>query len=368
MMMKPTKKPTKKLNHLANELPHNFDRDEITSSLDEKSVIWSEGSIEGVLEKFVHILKVKFRANHAYVFRVFDKSSIVKISQWKDRSSSCAEVPAGSECDAETKRQIELSIRESCSSRDLDFGATSVEKPQYPISDIMISGEEFHLVNFGHVLNCQMIAVWKKPSHSLNVKASVDLALIVSRELSWYGKIEDLQAKLGRDDLTQLKNYTSMNQIIDSEIKRANRFQQQFSLLFIDVDDLKSINDHYGHAAGTLVLKAISQKMSEMLREIDHLFRYGGDEFVIMLLGAGNNESRNAADRIRKGIASLKFQNISDKLTATVSIGVSIYPNDATTKEELLKISDHAMYVCKKSGKNSVTSAQDVSTNEFSTE
>ena len=142
---------------------------------------------------------------------------------------------------------------------------------------------------------------------------------------------------------------------MDSEIRRAQRFQMNFALLFIDLDNFKPINDRYGHLSGSLVLKQVAAILTDGLREIDSVFRYGGDEYVVMLLGAGSASGYLAAERIRGRLAAHPFvAEGGDVVHVTASIGVAAYPEHGTEREALIRIADQCMYRSKHGGKNRV--------------
>lgn len=149
-----------------------------------------------------------------------------------------------------------------------------------------------------------------------------------------------------RDGLTNLYNHryfqTKLHSLVNDEKKR------KVSLLMIDLDDFKCFNDTYGHQAGDEVLKKVADIFLENIRDTDIASRYGGEEFAIILPGIGLEEAMKVAERIRKVI---KTQCVS-----TVSIGVSSFPQPATTAEELIRGADNALYMAKDMSKNRVES------------
>ena len=177
----------------------------------------------------------------------------------------------------------------------------------------------------------------------------------VSAFNSWCTRFQTAQDLLHRDDLTDLYNYRYLDSCLDSEIKRVQRFQTNFSLLFIDLDSFKPINDSYGHLAGSQVLKQIADVLRMELRDVDSIFRYGGDEFVILLLEADSKKALGVAERLREKIATYDFL-VGEKRIAhvTASIGVACCPEHGIDKESLLKLADDSMYRSKRGGKNRV--------------
>ncbi|MGE0172221.1 MAG: GGDEF domain-containing protein [Oligoflexales bacterium] len=189
------------------------------------------------------------------------------------------------------------------------------------------------------------------------------LALQLQQGLRWILKLDKTQALIYLDDLTNLYNYRYLDLALEAEIRRSQRFGTPFCLLFIDLDNLKPINDKFGHIAGSQVLKHIAQVLKEDLREVDSVFRYGGDEYVVLLLEANTNVGRITAERIRQKIESTEFR-VEDGHTVnvTASIGVANCPEHGKDKATLLRLADESMYRSKKSGKNRVvvTRTQDV--------
>ncbi len=131
---------------------------------------------------------------------------------------------------------------------------------------------------------------------------------------------------------------------LEGEVRRADRSGHTFSLLLLDLDGLKIINDRLGHLAGNRALKLLARVMKDNSRASDISARYGGDEFAVLLIDAGFQMSEQVADRIRESLRSE-----STAIPLTVSIGVAVYPQDGHTAQELLEIADRRLYADKKS-------------------
>ena len=157
------------------------------------------------------------------------------------------------------------------------------------------------------------------------------------------------------DDMTGLSNIRAFNNIISQEIKKAIRYEQPFSLLMIDADNLKGINDNYGHEAGDRLIKAMAATIQSCLRESDSLARYGGDEFIALLSQTDQQDAVEAAERIRKAIENTAFDMDGNQIKSTVSIGISCFPLHAENINELLRWTDQALYISKNAGRNRVT-------------
>ncbi len=156
------------------------------------------------------------------------------------------------------------------------------------------------------------------------------------------------------DDVTGLFNQRFLPIALDREIERALRHKAKFSILFLDVDYFKAINDTYGHLVGSQVLRNIGQMIGQLIRISDYGFRYGGDEFLILLSGASTENSRLVAERLRSQVEKTEFAIDGHKINVTVSIGVATYPEHAQTREKLIGLADVAMYYAKGRNRNTV--------------
>jgi len=156
------------------------------------------------------------------------------------------------------------------------------------------------------------------------------------------------------DPLTNLPNRRHFDIVIDSEIKRSERYNRPLSLLLIDFDNFKQYNDANGHLAGDKVLIEYSVLMKSCVRDIDLICRYGGDEFVVVLPETDESFSKAVAERIRKKVSSA-----AKKMGITLSIGVAMYPLDGEEKDVLVMAADKACYIAKERGGNCVRSLLD---------
>ncbi|MBP1624305.1 MAG: response receiver-modulated diguanylate cyclase [Acidobacteria bacterium] len=167
-------------------------------------------------------------------------------------------------------------------------------------------------------------------------------------------RFEDADRLTITDDLTQLYNYRYLMKYLEADVKRCLRYKKKVSLLFIDIDGFKRINDTFGHLAGSQALAEMGQVFKRIVRETDVVGRYGGDEFVIVLPETPLNGALAIAERIRKKVEECEFvaQNLSIRLT--VSLGVANCPKHTLTAEGLIKKADAAMYRAKELSKNSI--------------
>jgi diguanylate cyclase (GGDEF)-like protein len=162
------------------------------------------------------------------------------------------------------------------------------------------------------------------------------------------------------DDLTRLYNTRYLNLVLRRETKRASRSGRPLSLLFLDLDGFKKVNDRHGHLAGSKALVEAAAIIRTCARETDVVARFGGDEFSLILPDTGREGAVSVAMRIRDRIRAAKFL-ASDGLAVhlTASIGVATLPDAAASAEELLQAADMAMYRVKAAGKDGIHIAQE---------
>ncbi len=157
------------------------------------------------------------------------------------------------------------------------------------------------------------------------------------------------------DDLTNLYNYRYLNNILDRELLRAQRLATPLSVLFLDLDSFKAVNDSHGHLVGSKLLIEMASILRECVRKVDAVARYGGDEYIVVLTDTGSAGAMVVAERIRESIGNHVFlapEGLNIRLTAT--IGVATFPEHATSKLELMHLADQAMYRGKFGRKNVV--------------
>lgn len=173
-------------------------------------------------------------------------------------------------------------------------------------------------------------------------------------------RYRNAQQLMYSDDLTGLYNHRYLQIALNQEMMRSQRYGLKFSVLFMDLDRFKEINDQHGHLAGSAALQEVGRLMRGCVRDVDTLFRFGGDEFAALLVETDRRAARVVAERIRGLIEKHVFlEKDNQPSQVTVSIGIATFPDDATNQERLLGLADQAMYVGKES-RNSICSAVDL--------
>ena len=175
-------------------------------------------------------------------------------------------------------------------------------------------------------------------------------------------RTHELEKLATNDPLLNIFNRRKIMGCLNNEIKRYQRYENTVSILMIDIDNFKNINDHYGHQMGDKALVHVSNKFKSLCRNIDKIGRYGGEEFLIVLPDTTLDEAKGLAQRICIDIKNSRLTDESMVINLTCSIGISSsekYMSKETplTQESIIKSADKALYEAKNSGKNKVAIA-----------
>ncbi len=180
------------------------------------------------------------------------------------------------------------------------------------------------------------------------MKKSSQMVEQLKKELDKYKEMSII------DELTHVLNRRGLMEILEREIARSKRFKLPLSVVMVDIDDFKKVNDTYGHPVGDKVLQTVAQILKNSLRITDVVARYGGEEFLVVLPNTGLEDAKVVAEKLRRSVEKKTYKYKDDTFRITISLGVTQL-RESDTLELLLKRADDALYISKKEGKNRVT-------------
>ena len=186
--------------------------------------------------------------------------------------------------------------------------------------------------------------------------------IVTSRDITERVNLEcHLREQALTDPLTELPNHRAVMLMLEHEYERAHRLQRPLSILFVDGDHFKHVNDTYGHVIGDVVLAELGQRLREALRAGDEVGRFGGEEFVVLLPETDCEEAVQIAERLRNAVAAMPLAcaQVEGGIPTTISLGIATYPNHAEAITALLDQADQAMYHAKQAGRNQAYTANE---------
>ena len=171
--------------------------------------------------------------------------------------------------------------------------------------------------------------------------------------------VERIQELTITDDCTGLYNARHLYKTLETEVYRSSRFNYEFTVVFIDLDHFKQVNDTHGHLIGSQLLAEIGYLIKAQLRLIDYAFRYGGDEFVVLLPQTGKDAALVVAKRLRDSLRTSMFcREEGLNINVRASMGVATYPHDAKTPHDVIRQADEMMYLVKNTSRDNIGIAQ----------
>jgi len=191
----------------------------------------------------------------------------------------------------------------------------------------------------------------KRRSHDAVSRANESLRIQLKEIESLQNHLRELAT---RDSLTGLFNRRYLDETLERELARAKRYVYDISLMMIDIDHFKRLNDTRGHKAGDQVLKELGNFLLTSVRQGDIVCRYGGEEFLIIMPGVHISDAHARAEKLCADFSNLSVFYEEHKLHATISIGVSVFPSHGNTSDEIISAADSAMYAAKQAGRNTV--------------
>lgn len=229
---------------------------------------------------------------------------------------------------------------------------TQITEGNLNIGEFKAKSSQDEIGRLAKVFN-QMHATIKRQIEELNAHRELLEKEVKERtyELEQANKKLDLISRT--DELTQLPNRRDMHKTIEKEVERANRFKKAFSIIFIDIDHFKDVNDTYGHATGDAVLKSVASTLRSLLRKYDVLARYGGEEFLTLLPETELKDAAHVAERFRKQIENQTIFFGGQEIKVTITLGVAQF-DSSQGAERCIQLADKALYEGKEHGRNKV--------------
>ncbi len=203
-------------------------------------------------------------------------------------------------------------------------------------------------------LHCGAYDYLLKPLEEMDLLlASIQRAIqkrrLEARNLQLVKKLEEMAI---RDPLTGIYNHRHLHTCLSEEIARSLRYEHPFSIMMIDIDRFQKVNDTFGHLVGDFVLKRLVRLLEERMRLTDTIFRYGGEEFIILLPETEKNKAMRVADRLLDAIRNYTFDCDGHRVQITISIGSAMFPEEARDISTLVGLADRRLYRAKKMGRD----------------
>jgi diguanylate cyclase (GGDEF)-like protein len=247
-----------------------------------------------------------------------------------------------------------LARRVLTSHEPIIFGQTNPSLTSYEVENLFDDGTQSGFA-VPILLDDRCLGLFSLYSRQVN--AFSDRAVTLGRDLAGQAALAieraqlhaELEVRARTDGLTGVLNRGAIEETLDLELTRARRSGLPLAVLLIDLDGFKQVNDEHGHLAGDRVLQAVSTILTTSVRECDHVGRYGGDEFLVLLPDADESGAQIVAQRILAATsrARVTVETAEGSIPINFSIGQAVYPNDGSTHEELLTTADDAMYATK---------------------
>ncbi|MCL4432975.1 MAG: diguanylate cyclase [Epsilonproteobacteria bacterium] len=310
-----------------------------------KKTIELDSSKEAIYDRFIYVLQERFQFTHFALYEVEKKSKERKLIYITDHTSFCLPIvdQDAMECRAyRTNSDIYSTdfpnICQNC----------SVDHKEYTCIPLNINDDLALILSYS-AKNTATIESLNLVLPSIKNYFEAAKAVIESRTL-----MDKLRDSSLRDGATHLYNRRFLEEFIDKTTEQALRSHLTYSILMIDIDYFKMVNDTYGHDSGDIVIKTLAEILQQNVRKADLPIRYGGEEFLVLLHNTTPEGALQVAQKIRTAFAAKKYQFGSDSVEKTLSIGISHFPSDADSIWKVIKFADLALYEAKHTGRNRV--------------
>lgn len=310
-----------------------------------KKTIELDGSKEEIYDRFVYVLKERFHFTHFTLYEIEKQSKQRKLIYKTDNETFCNPTvdQDATQCRAyRTNSDIYSTdfpnVCQNCALEDKEYTCIP-----FNINDDLAITLSYSASDVDTIEKYNLLL----PSIKNYFEAAK--AVIESRTL-----MDKLRDSSLRDGATHLYNRRFLEEFIDKTSEQALRTPMSYSILMIDIDFFKMVNDTYGHDSGDTVIKYLAEILQESVRKADLPIRYGGEEFLVLLHNTTPEGALKVGEKIRTQFAAKKYQFGSDTVTKTLSIGISHFPSDADSIWKVIKFADLALYEAKHTGRNRV--------------
>lgn len=201
---------------------------------------------------------------------------------------------------------------------------------------------------------CRDQAITWIDGRTVRMEIATDITILKNSEQKLLAAKTLAEERASQDELTSINNRRAFFEQGKQLFKQAKRYQHPISVMMVDIDHFKNINDNHGHSVGDSVLKTIAQILKKTIREVDILARIGGEEFAIILPHTAIEEASNLAERIRQRIEAERIQHNTLQINITASFGIAACMAEGNDLEKMLTKADDALYIAKKKGRNQV--------------
>jgi len=310
-----------------------------------KKTIELDSTKDDIYDRFIFVLKEKFHFDHFALYEVDKSTKTRRLVYITDHQSFCTPIVDNdaTQCRAyRTNSDVYStdfpSICQNCSIHDKEYTCVP-----FNIND------DLSLTLSYSTKETATIEIFNQSLPSIKNYFEAAKAVIESQTL-----MDKLRDSSLRDGATKLYNRRFMEEFIDKSAEQALRSNVSYSILMIDIDYFKMVNDTYGHDSGDVVIKSLAEILQSTVRKADLPIRYGGEEFLIFLHNTTKEGALIVAQKIRTQFAAKKYQFGNDTVEKTLSIGIAHFPSDADSIWKVIKFADIALYEAKHSGRNQV--------------
>lgn len=310
-----------------------------------KKTIELDGSKDDVYSRIIDIIKLKYRIGHFAFYEVKNLANTRDLIYSTEEQNICFEKTNKNalECRAHRTDSVTISTEfpnlcKACSAYDLEYVCIPFNI-NHDISLVISMTSD----------NIDEVEIMKQNISSIKHYLEAAKPVIESQIL-----MEKLRDTSLRDGMTGLHNRRFLEEFIDKLISQAQRNKDTYTLLMIDVDYFKMVNDTFGHDAGDKVIIELSKILKKSIRQSDLAIRYGGEEFLVLLNNSTPEGAMSVAQKISQSFSKMVFNFDMQEVKKTLSIGMATYPSDATSIWKCIKFADTALYEAKKSGRNRI--------------